>query len=293
MRKNPVQVNPVLCEINLDCHRYLLLSLLHCNFILFLNLINEKLIVEYNFHITLKIPINMSSATENFIYIQKLPFVKQLLKENKKLKRRTKELKRLVRLISNNLPLFDSNRKCASKNKRDEDEDEDIIDLTSNDDYNDDDTFHDLPSIKIKKENIRIIITEENTKPIEKNRDDEVQVEEETEEDEEVQAEEDEEVQAEAEEKEDEEEEEEVQVEEEEEAQEEEEEVQSKEEEEEVQSKEEEEEEEEEEVYEVIIKGKTYYTSNEISGVIYGVDTNGDVSIEVGSYKDSKPVFKK
>ena len=47
-----------------------------------------------------------------------------------------------------------------------------------------------------------------------------------------------------------------------------------------------------EEVYEVIIKGKTYYTSNEKSGVIYGVDENGDVSLEVGVYKDGKPIFK-
>jgi hypothetical protein len=48
----------------------------------------------------------------------------------------------------------------------------------------------------------------------------------------------------------------------------------------------------EEEVYEVIIKGKAYYTSNEKSGIIYGVDENGDVSLEVGVYKDGKPVFK-
>jgi hypothetical protein len=47
-----------------------------------------------------------------------------------------------------------------------------------------------------------------------------------------------------------------------------------------------------EEVYEVIIKGKTYYTSNEKSGIIYGVDENGDVSLEVGVYKDGKPIFK-
>ena len=49
--------------------------------------------------------------------------------------------------------------------------------------------------------------------------------------------------------------------------------------------------EEEEEVYEVCIKGKTYYTSNEKSGVIYGIDSNGDVSLEVGVYKDGKPIF--
>jgi hypothetical protein len=46
-------------------------------------------------------------------------------------------------------------------------------------------------------------------------------------------------------------------------------------------------------VYEIIIKGKTYYTSNEQSGVIYGVDANGDVSMEVGVFKDGKAVFNK
>jgi hypothetical protein len=51
--------------------------------------------------------------------------------------------------------------------------------------------------------------------------------------------------------------------------------------------------EEDEEVYEIIIKGKTYYTSNEQSGVIYGVDANGDVSMEVGTFKDGKAVFNK
>ena len=49
-------------------------------------------------------------AEDNFYHIQQLPYVKQLIKENAKLKRRTKELKRLVKLISNNLPLFKRGR---------------------------------------------------------------------------------------------------------------------------------------------------------------------------------------
>ena len=53
-------------------------------------------------------------AEDNFYHIQQLPYVKQLMKENAKLKRRTKELKRLVKLISNNLPLFgDKKRQSA------------------------------------------------------------------------------------------------------------------------------------------------------------------------------------
>jgi hypothetical protein len=56
---------------------------------------------------------------------------------------------------------------------------------------------------------------------------------------------------------------------------------------------EEEEEEEEEEVYEVTIKGKTYYVMNEKNSIIYDIDENGDISIEVGAYKNGKPVFTK
>ena len=48
---------------------------------------------------------------------------------------------------------------------------------------------------------------------------------------------------------------------------------------------------EEEEVYEVTINGKSYYTTNETSGAIYGLDENGDVSLEVGVYKAGKPTF--
>ena len=52
-----------------------------------------------------------------------------------------------------------------------------------------------------------------------------------------------------------------------------------------------EEEEEEAEVYEVVIKGKTYYVQNEKDGPIYEADENGDISLEVGVYKNGKPVF--
>ena len=49
--------------------------------------------------------------------------------------------------------------------------------------------------------------------------------------------------------------------------------------------------EEDAEVVEVTINGKTYYTTNEINGIIYDVDENGDVSLEVGLYKNGKPTF--
>ena len=41
------------------------------------------------------------------------------------------------------------------------------------------------------------------------------------------------------------------------------------------------------------IQGKTYYTSNEQNGTIYDVDENGDVSMEVGVYKNGVATFYK
>jgi len=56
---------------------------------------------------------------------------------------------------------------------------------------------------------------------------------------------------------------------------------------------EEEEEEEGEEVYEVTIKGKTYYTTNESNGTIYSIDVNGELDSEVGKFVNGAPVFNK
>ena len=53
------------------------------------------------------------------------------------------------------------------------------------------------------------------------------------------------------------------------------------------------EEEEEDEVIEVTIKGKTYYTTDEKNGIIYDLDENGDISVEVGKYSNGKPILKK
>ncbi len=49
--------------------------------------------------------------------------------------------------------------------------------------------------------------------------------------------------------------------------------------------------EEEEDVYEIEIKGKTYYVSNEKNSVIYAADENGEITIEAGKYVNGKPVF--
>ena len=52
-------------------------------------------------------------------------------------------------------------------------------------------------------------------------------------------------------------------------------------------------EEEEDGVYEITIKGSTYYISNEIDSFIYKEDENGEISMEVGKYVDGKPTFYK
>ena len=54
-----------------------------------------------------------------------------------------------------------------------------------------------------------------------------------------------------------------------------------------------EEEEEEEEAYEVTIKKKLYYTTNEIDGIIYSIDNDDEIGDEVGHFKNGKPVFNK
>ena len=148
----------------------------------------------------------------------------------------------------------------------------------------------------IEKQNITISIPDE---PVSATLEEEVEVEEEEEEVVEVEVEEVVEVEVEEEEvvevEEEEEEEEVVEVEEEEEeveVEEEEEVVEVEVEEEEVVEVEvEEEEEEEDSVYEVTIKGKTYYVTNEVDSVIYEADENGDISVEAGVYKNGKPTF--
>ena len=51
--------------------------------------------------------------------------------------------------------------------------------------------------------------------------------------------------------------------------------------------------EEEDEVEEVTINGNTYYTTSTVNGLIYDVDEDGEISIEVGKYDKGKVVFYK
>lgn len=229
-----------------------------------------------------------TTETENYQYLLGLPIVSDLLRENKKLRKRNKELKRLIRLIGNNMslltPAVKRDKKTPAEVEIDmSDEDEDEVRI-----------------IEIKKEKVVVDVTEEDEPNIayeivadpeetEETVEEEEAVEETVEEEEET--------------VEEEEAEEEEAVEETEEAVEEE----AEEEEEAVEETEETDENEEsggleetqgdespaedEEVYEVTINGKSYYTTNETSGPIYGLDENGDVSLEVGVYKAGKPTF--
>ena len=47
----------------------------------------------------------------------------------------------------------------------------------------------------------------------------------------------------------------------------------------------------EEEVYEIAIKGKKYFTTNEKNGSIYAIDNSGDVGNEIGSFKNGVACF--
>ena len=51
--------------------------------------------------------------------------------------------------------------------------------------------------------------------------------------------------------------------------------------------------EDEEEVEEVTIEGKMYYTTDKVDGLIYGIDEDGEISVEVGRFSKGKPKFYK
>jgi len=54
---------------------------------------------------------------------------------------------------------------------------------------------------------------------------------------------------------------------------------------------EEEEGEEEEDVYEVELNNNIYYVTNEIDGLIFKQDLEGDVGDEIGYFKDGVAIF--
>ena len=222
----------------------------------------------------------------HFDALLELPFVKQLIKDNKKLKRDNCTLeKQLLSVLlekkkpqKKRQPLYANKREPLYANKREPIDEVEFVDPP------------------IKQENIVYEILEDDLSAADMNEVEEQEVDEQEVEEQEVEEQEFEEQEVEEQEVEEQEvEEQEVEVEVDEE-QEQEEVEEEEEEEEEVEEEEEEEVEEEEEsgeVYEVKIKSKTYYVMNETDSIIYDVDENGDISLEVGIYKNGKPTFHK
>ena len=201
-----------------------------------------------------------TAETENYQYLLGLPIVSDLLRENKKLRKRNKELKRLVRLIGNNMSLLTKRENNARADVESDEEDDDVRIVEIKKEKIVVDVLDDVRIVEIKKDKIVVDVLDDDDEP---NIAYEI-VEEETAEEESGGVRGDE---SPAEEEAEEEAEESGGV------------------------RGDESPAEEEEVYEVTINGKSYYTTNETSGAIYGLDENGDVSLEVGVYKVGKPTF--
>ena len=43
----------------------------------------------------------------------------------------------------------------------------------------------------------------------------------------------------------------------------------------------------------MVIKGTSYYVTNETNGIIYTIDDNEDIGNEIGKFVNGKPVFNK
>ena len=202
---------------------------------------------------------------KNFDSLAKIPFVRQLLKENEKLKKENADLKHTVFKLCKKM--LEKEETKMSTNSVIDEQDDDCCCVVVLEKENivyeieeDEDIEDEINKIKVKTECVaeEVVVEEEEEEVV-------VEEEEVVVEEEEVVVEEEEE-------------EEEVVVEEEEE---EEEEVVV------------EEEEEDAEVYEITIQSKTYYVTNEIDSIIYEADASGDISIEAGIYKNGKPTFYK
>ena len=223
--------------------------------------------------------------------IKSTPAYRELREKNKKLRKQNKQLRELIGR------LLECDDEAPVKIKIEpmdhpQDDDGDVVCLGP---------IKSEPNIvyEICEEYISDLDADEDEDAMQEEEEEDEDATQEEEEEEDATQEEDDEVAAQEEEEEEEEEAEEVAAqEEEEEAEDEEEEEASQEdeeeEEEEVAAQEEEEEaaqEEEEEVYEMKIKGKSYYVSNEKNGKIYGIDENGDVADEVGKMVNGKAIF--
>ena len=260
----------------------------------------------------------------NYDCLLTLPIFKDILKENQKIKKSNKDLINIINLlnnINNNTSTNNSNSNSNKTNKkklkklRKNKCVDSVFQIIENNvkpnivyEIIDDEYVFDIDNIKLETLSTVSATTppcfqkeDNNIKFVKKMKikkevisiDDEEEVEED-EHEEEVEVEEDEqEVEVEEDEQEVEEvdEQEEVEVDEQEEVEEDEQEVEEDEQEVEEVEEVEEIEEEEEEVKEVKINGKTYYITNEINGIIYDLDENDEISLEVGKYNNGVPTF--
>ena len=230
-----------------------------------------------------------------------LPIVKSLKKENKKLrKENTKLLNLLFQLTHTHCPLpstLDENLIVI----KEESVENNVPLPEDNDDVSDDNCVVEIPNpivqnivYELCEEEEEVVVDKQEEEESEEETEEAVEEEEEEAVEEAVEetVEEEEEAVEETEEEEEEEAVDEEEVEEtEEEVEETEEAVEETEEGEEEEEEEEEEAGEEEEVSEVVINGRTYYTTNEKNGIIYDVDENGDISLEVGHYVNGVAKF--
>jgi hypothetical protein len=264
---------------------------------------------------------SQNKLIQNYVAIDNLPIVAELKKKNKKLKKELEEMKYLVvEMAKLNLPKLEKNPKLFNKIRKidefcNEDIDVDVHHIIQiKEEIIDDDEIMEIFDVK-QKPNIVYEIEEDVTEQ-EEQEEQEQKVEikelviEEMEDEQDIEEEEQEVVEEEQEEAveeqevveedvvQEEQEQEEVDVEEEEvvEEQEKVEEIEQDFEEEVVEEQEEaveEEDYEEIEPIEVEINGKTYYALNNIDSIIYDVDANGDISIEVGKFVNGKPKLNK
>jgi hypothetical protein len=205
---------------------------------------------------TLSFDKMMDVMRDNFEYMQKSPLVKSLRKENSRL---VKENKLLMSIIKD----FHITKASGIEKKPV------VIDLSQSDD----DEAAEVPPVKIKiekvektgenivyelieKEIVETVIPSQPEEEEEEEEEEEVEVEEEVEEDveEEVEVEVEEEVEEQLE----------VEV-----------------------------EEDETEVYEVTIRSKKYFTTNQQNGKIYEIDSEGEVGNEIGKFVNGTAVFNK
>ncbi len=230
---------------------------------------------------------NQMEVLQSMKILEQLPIVKKLMKENKKLAKKNKELRMLVQIVTRNIGLLEQSRAPQVPITK---QPKEVIII--------DDTQAEAasklrgkltPEQPVEVEEIHVKVEKENgDSPVEEV--DEEEVEEEEVEEEEVEVEEVEVEEVEVEEVEVEEEEvEEEEVEEEEVEVEEEEDGDSSV----VEGDNENSPEEDDEVFEIEIKGKTYYTDNQENGIIYDMDDEGEISLEVGKLTNGKPSFYK